>query len=47
MRYYVLGNKLMTCLSEQGILETFVGLGLAVGPAVGGLLYDVSLSVAV
>lgn len=26
----------------QGILETFVGLGMSVGPAIGGLLSSVS-----
>lgn len=29
--------------SVLGILETFVGLGMSVGPAIGGLLYSVSL----
>jgi MFS family permease len=26
----------------MGTLETFVGLGLSIGPAIGGALYDVS-----
>lgn len=26
----------------QGILETFVGLGMSVGPAIGGILFAVS-----
>lgn len=29
--------------SVLGILETFVGLGMSVGPAIGGLLYSVGI----
>lgn len=29
--------------SVLGILETFVGLGMSVGPAIGGLLYSVCI----
>ena len=30
------------CLSLQGFMETFSGLGLMVGPPLGGVLYSVS-----
>ena len=33
----------MLLICQQGIGEIFVGLGLVVGPAVGGLLYGVSI----
>ena len=39
---FVFGDHLSTVF---GILETATGLGLSLGPALGGILYDVSYSV--
>lgn len=36
-------EKLRKVTFFQGIIETFVGLGMSTGPALGGLLYSVCI----
>lgn len=36
-------NRKYLCLF-QGVMETVIGLGMSVGPAIGGVLYSVSFT---
>lgn len=36
-------NRRYLCLF-QGVMETVIGLGMSVGPAIGGVLYSVSFT---